>query len=182
MEKEYTGQTETISKEWLDEPDRVEFEHAGYECLIIRHSELRHLCGYVAVLRGHPCYGKYCDRIPYEDLLPVSVHGGLTLSEEGDGEHRLVGRWWLGFDCAHFMDTVPFVLEHFPGHSFLLGGTYRNIQYVRQETMSLAEQIAKLEFIDWQFAWVWPFFLPLRLAWRIWERGRRKKSKGKTHS
>lgn len=173
-----TGQTMTASKEWLDEPDRQEFEHAGYKCLILRHTELGHLCGYTSVPRGHPCYGKHYDHIPYEDLLQVSVHGGLTFSDEGDGEHRPVGGWWFGFDCAHYMDSVPFMLERFTEIS--LGGTYCNFQYVRQEIMNMADQMAKLEFIDWQFAWVWPFLLPLRTAWWIWARRRRNKEQKKT--
>jgi len=35
--------------EWLDEPDKDEFEHDGLKGLILRNSELGHLCGYVAV-------------------------------------------------------------------------------------------------------------------------------------
>jgi len=156
--------------EWMDEPDREEFEHAGYKCLILRHAELKHLCGYVGVPRGHPCHGKDADHLPYRDLLQVSVHGGVTWAAEGDGEHRPVGTWWLGFDCGHAWDLVPFMEENFMGIS--LGGIYRNFQYVRQETMSLAEQLAKLEFIDWQFAWVWPLLLPLRTALWIWNKKR----------
>ncbi len=97
--------------EWLDEPHRDEFEHAGLKCLILRHYELGHLCGYVAVPKGHPCYGKDYDHIPYDDLFPIRVHGGLTFSREGNGDTWPKGYWWLGFDCAHAWDIVPYMEE-----------------------------------------------------------------------
>lgn len=159
--------------EWMDEPDREEFEHAGYRCLILRHPELKILCGYVGVPTRHPCSGKHYDHIPYEDLLVVEVHGGLTFAGEGDDKFRPAGYWWLGFDCGHFRDLVPQIVEIFnrPPNDFEI---YKNFQYVRQETKSLAEQLAKLEFIDWQFAVVWPLFLPLKPALRIWGKRREK--------
>ena len=162
--------------EWMDEPNREEFEHAGYKCLILRHPELLHLCGYIAVPSGHPCYGKDTSHLPYRDLLEIDVHGGVTWAAEGDGDHRPAGLWWLGFDCGHFMDSVPYIEALATWLSEMsLGGSYRNFQYVRQQTMSLADQVAKLEFIDWQFAWVWPLFLPLKTALWIW---RKKRGKG----
>lgn len=152
--------------EWLDEPDRDEFEHAGLKCLILRHYELGHLCGYVAVSKGHLCYGKDYDHIPYDDLFPVEVHGGLTFSREGDGDTWPKGYWWLGFDCGHAWDRVPYMpLE--------LGGTYKNFRYVRRETEGLAEKVVTLEFIDWEFTWVWPLLLPPRAARKIWSKRRR---------
>jgi hypothetical protein len=166
-----TEPTKTLSKEWLDEPDREDFQHAGYHCLILRHEEMLMLCGYVGVFPGHVCYGKDCDAIPYDDLLAIDVHGGLTFAGKGDGKYRPQGRWWLGFDCAHHWDLVPFLEDFAKRHmEHSLGGTYRNFQYVRQEVKSLAEQIAKLDFIDWQFTWVWPLLLPLETARRIWLR------------
>lgn len=190
----------TNSKEWLDEPDREEFEHAGYKCLILRHDEMGHLCGYVGVPKGHLCYGKSRHYMPYEDLLSVSVHGGLTYSEEGDGIYWALGYWWFGFDCAHAWDQVPLFncwaaggdsgvkIEgglgiKFSGNQLLnsplgikiLNGTYRNFQYVRGNVKRLAEQLADLDFIDWQFKWVWPLLLPVRTARWFWTRqkGRR---------
>jgi len=151
--------------EWLDEPNREEFEHAGLKCLIIRHPELGHLCGYLAVKRGHPCYGKFYDYLPYEDLFPVDVHGGLTFSQEGDGKEYPKGYWWLGFDCAHAYDIVPFMPSALSQH-----GSYKNFNYVRQEIKKLVAQVKTLDFIDWQFKWVWPLFLPVRIAHRRWSR------------
>lgn len=157
-----------LMSEWLDEPNREEFEHAGYRCLILRHHELGHLCGYVGVSKGHPCYGKDYDHIPYDDLFPVEVHGGLTFSRVGDGDTWQKGFWWLGFDCAHAWDLVPYMLLHRELES--PDSTYKNFQYVRRETEDLASQVATLDFIDWQFKWVWPLLLPPRAARSIWTR------------
>ncbi len=158
--------------EWLDEPHRDEFEHAGLKCLILRHHELEHLCGYVAVPKGYLCYGKHYDYMPYDDLLPVEVHGGLTFSREGDGDTWPKGYWWLGFDCAHWGDLVPQIVELLdrePNES----ETYKNFRYVRRETKDLAEQVVTLEFIDWEFTWVWPLLLPPRAAREVWSKRRK---------
>ena len=157
--------------EWLDEPHKEEFEHAGLKCLILRHHELGHLCGYVAAPKGHPCYGKDYDHIPYDDLFPVEVHGGLTFSKEGDGDTWPKGYWWFGFDCAHWGDLVPQIVELLDREPNEFE-TYRNFQYLRRETEGLAEQLATLEFIDWEFAWVWPLLLPASFARRIWSKRR----------
>lgn len=42
---------------WQDEPDRLDFEHAGFACIVLRVRESGHLCGYVGVPNGHPLYG-----------------------------------------------------------------------------------------------------------------------------
>lgn len=87
--------------EWDNEPDRLEFEHADFKCLILRPSEMKHLCGYVGLPKWHPYYGKDYNGID------VEVHGGLTFSQQGDGERWDKDLWWLGFDCAHSQDLVP---------------------------------------------------------------------------
>lgn len=159
--------------EWLDEPNKDEFEHAQLKCLIIRHAELGHLCGYVAVSKGHPCYGKDYDHIPYDDLFSVQVHGGLTFSREGDGDRWPEGYWWIGFDCAHAWDLVPYMTSLMSDLRALMSSTYKNFQYVRRETTELADQVAILDFIDWEFKWVWPLLLPPRAVRRIWSKSRK---------
>lgn len=62
-----------------------------------------HPCGYVAVPKDHPFYGKeYCD---IEDK--IEVHGGLTFS----GKLKDLEDLWFGWDYAHYGDfTWPFVM------------------------------------------------------------------------
>ena len=119
--------------EWENEPDREEFEHAGLKCLILRHSELKHLCGYVALVKGHSEYGKHYDEIV------ANPHGGLTFAQEGNGLKWEEGYWWVGFDCAHAGDLVPGV-ELLPLSTPLI---YRDLTYVRAGVKSLAEQLAE---------------------------------------
>jgi len=137
---------------WLDEPDRVEWNHAGLNCMAIRHSRHFHWCGYVGLPPHHPDYGK-----DYDDV-DVDVHGGLTYGEKCVGHvcHQpLTGEpdelFWFGFDCAHWSDLQPgmvailkdlsmpmltdFNLERF--------STYRDIDFVKRETNQLAEHFAK---------------------------------------
>jgi hypothetical protein len=127
---------------WTDEPDRVEFEHAGLPCLINR-NHMGALCGYVAVPTGHPWHGRnYSD-----DEISVDVHGGLSYSHKCQCEicHKPKpgepdGVWWFGFDCGHCWDLIPVTLTY--GFS-LDREVYRDIAYVRREVESLAEQLAR---------------------------------------
>ena len=58
---------------WQTEPDRIDFTHAGFSCLMNREALCGHWCGYVAVPNGHPAYHK-----PYDDV-DVDFHGGFDL-------------------------------------------------------------------------------------------------------
>lgn len=99
---------------WEVEPNRVELEINGYPALIIRHEEIKHLCGYIAVTEKHPFFG-----LDYA-FVNLSVHGGLTYAGEGMPEydrgllyykpsHNEKGEklHWFGFDCAHAHDYTP---------------------------------------------------------------------------
>src|SRR5215471_11840288 len=92
---------------WNDEPDREDFEHAGFPCFALR-NHWGAWCGYVGVPPGHPSHG-----MPY-DGVPVEVHGGLTYAASCNppichvpkpGEPEDI--WWLGFDCGHAWDVMP---------------------------------------------------------------------------
>jgi len=139
-----------MEKEWLKEPDRVEWWEGEYHCLIRRHPEMKHLCGYVGVPDNHPLYGKH-----FTELNKINVHGGLTFSNYWDDEYNL---WYLGFDCGHFMDLAPGLEEQLEEirrnnlelrrlHKRLLEicmgswNTYRNIKYVTGEVKQLLKQL-----------------------------------------
>lgn len=138
---------------WHDEPDRLEFDHAGFTCLLLRNAAW---CGYVAVPPGHPWHGKN-----YDDVRTVNadgdedwpdVHGGLTYSGECSGHICHVPKpgepddvWWVGFDCNHHGDLSMSTLwmgVRYPDSS-LWGGrgeSYRDVEYVRWQTERLAAQ------------------------------------------
>jgi hypothetical protein len=131
---------------WQNEPDRVEFEHEGFPCLILR-TQLGHLCGYVAVSPNHPDYNK-----DYNDVN-VKVHGGLTYAGMCSGHICHVPKegepdnvYWLGFDHAHCGDYSPF--------SYKYGGpsrfkdweeSYKDINYVTKGVKHLAEQLKSIQ-------------------------------------
>lgn len=143
---------------WDNEPDRLDFEHAGFACLLHR-GPCGHWCGYVGVPEGHPYFGK-----SYDDV-PVDAHGGLTYSEKCAGHICHVPKpgmpdvvWWLGFDCAHSGDYTPSNGRYWgtgypwPSEKYDHANAmsvidwhvekYRTIDYVRAETQRLAEQLA----------------------------------------
>jgi hypothetical protein len=135
--------------EWDNEPDRKHWidTESGLDCLIVR-NRLGALCGYVGVPQGHSWYGK-----DYADV-DADVHGGLTFAGEcgdkicHDERAEVVANadvWWLGFDCAHFSDLVPWVRATLAadrvGRALIDDeDTYKNIAYVENECRSLAAQ------------------------------------------
>lgn len=119
-----------MEKPWLTEPDKEEFEHAGLSCQL-RRNGVGAWCAYVGVPPGHPDHGK-----SYHDLEEaIDVHGGLTFGSDSE-EDKL---WWFGFDCAHAYDVVPglhpMISQDFPDT------TYKDINFVRDNTKRLAEQL-----------------------------------------
>lgn len=113
---------------WDDEPDFIDGidDDTGYD-MVIRRGPLGGLCGYVGLPKGHPAYGEDYDNID------VVVHGGLTYSDE-DTKDSL---YWVGFDCAHMNDLVPGLAAMMSNS----GGTYRDMEYVKGEVISLAKQL-----------------------------------------
>lgn len=127
---------------WNLEPNRIAFEHAGFQCIILR-APRGHLCGYVAVPPGHPWHER-----DYRDI-DVEVHGGLTFVShcQGDPESGIChvakpgepdNVWWVGFDCAHIDDISPgYFMQPDPTWD---EATYKDVAWVRAETCRLADQ------------------------------------------
>ena len=133
---------------WQSEPDRLEFHHAGLPCIVLRHPELGHFCGYAAVPPGHPAHGKDYDSVG------VEAHGGLTYADRCSGQVCHVPQagesedvWWLGFDCGHAFDFSPGARARLRSLGFdrHRDEVYRDIAYVRQQTESLAEQLQAMQ-------------------------------------
>lgn len=156
---------------WDDEPDRVQWtdDDTGLACLI-RRGPLGNWCGYVGVPEGHPWHGmdyhhcvvcrtSYLDGCEHNEPLSsvVIVHGGLTFAAGCDGD-PVAGVchvaddgdtvWWLGFDCGHGFDLVPGLVARGLALGYSIedatfgSATYRDIEYVRGEVRSLAQQVA----------------------------------------
>lgn len=138
--------------DWQAEPDKKQWqdESTGYPCLIVRNHGGA-LCGYVGVPEGHPLHGK-----DYDDVN-VDVHGGLTFAnscaEDGDESldicHKTAGQdrvWWLGFDCAHYLDVIPGWATRSVERSWENDPemSYKNFAYVTNEVESLARQLKSL--------------------------------------
>jgi hypothetical protein len=136
---------------WDNEPDRVEWrdEKTGLDCLIVR-GPLGALCGYVAVLPGHPWHGR-----GYDDV-DADVHGGLTYAAACHGLVCHVPRpgepddvWWLGFDAAHYMDLVPSMSFWRKEARFEVAfdETYKGVDYMKNECADLARQVSEASLV-----------------------------------
>jgi len=139
---------------WTHEPDRVEWRAHGFPCLIVRHAESWHLCGYVGVEPGHPWHGVSLVDAEWVEGGHPKVHGGITYSAECAGHICHVARpgepehvWWHGFDACHAFDLSPFDLTR-PGYGRLRASRrpeeYRTIEYMVAEAEKLARQAAAL--------------------------------------
>jgi hypothetical protein len=138
---------------WQTEPDRAQFQHAGYACLILRHPRQGCFCGYVGVDRSHPAYGKRPDQVN------AGAHG-YALNYAGECSGRICHEpepgmpadvWWLGFDLGHAWDLSPghVAFERSRGlrgendDAFPLE-TYRTFDYAKCVAEDLADQLRAL--------------------------------------
>lgn len=131
---------------WSNEPD-TEFwidPETGYGCRIVRHTRMKHLCGYVGVPFVHPWANKGYDDMRMADNGWVDVHGGLTYASDHAPNEQPDGHWWFGFDCAHCGDLVPHMAERY-GETFDREETYKDWAYVKAETTKLARQAKQTE-------------------------------------
>lgn len=101
------------------------------ECFLRRNPNTLTLCGYVVLTSDNKLFG-----LDYDDIYTkmfISIHGGLTYSDEQEGG------WIIGFDCAHAGDLCP-AFPHFDG-------IYRTKEFVISECEKLAEEVSKFSGI-----------------------------------
>jgi hypothetical protein len=127
---------------WDDEPDELEFEHAGFPCMLYRSQVSGTLCGYVGVPQKHAVF-----RLSKE-FVPAHAHGGITWAGRIQEKPSL---WCVGFDTAHGFDRMPAIEATLIGIGFPPRvpsemNTYRNIDYVQDECIRLAEELAQRRF------------------------------------
>lgn len=153
---------------WSDEPDKLAWVDAatGLSCIILRQVNGT-LGGYVAVPAGHPLWGFAYDAIPAD--LGITAHRGLDYSESCRAyeresiaichvsDRRRSGRahpggrqqntsddtWWFGFGCDKPGDLVPDGYK--PPLHREEGEVYRTIDYIYEETRSLARSLKAIE-------------------------------------
>lgn len=119
----------------------ADFWYKGLHCVVLLNIG-GWRCGYVDV--GSINDMKYVD---YQDLDQlVDCHGGLTYSADHlpRQEHK-EGEWWIGFDCAHYMDGYDYnaVAEYFgkPSITMYGDGVIRTLKYVMSELMDMVDAI-----------------------------------------
>lgn len=128
---------------WQHEPDKVVWvdDATNLDCMIVR-NRVGSLCGYVGVPESHPWHG-----LDY-DAIDVDVHGGLTAPKAGPRPSTPFATpcnraGWVGFDTAHLYDLSPAIAaldEMRRAQRGLPADVYRDLDYVRNETLSLAKQ------------------------------------------
>ena len=81
------------SEFWNDSSIEREFEESGLQCCT-RAVGLGHRCGYVALTKEHPLYGKSWETA-YDIAPDLEVDGGITFAQGTDD------MWILGWDAGH---------------------------------------------------------------------------------
>ncbi len=143
---------------WDNEPDRVDFIHAGFSCFIKRHPDSGHWCGYVGVPSTHPFYKS--DE-PYS--LDLNCHGGITYGDICNPESGIChipekgmpeDVYWLGFDAHHSGDLAPMDsvwrrIAGLPENSFYSTlaprDSYKTAEYMIDECKQLAEELERIK-------------------------------------
>lgn len=136
---------------WDKEPDLENFTHKGIECFIKRIIFPEHKKGDTIDYKDFKLFGGFwCGyvMIPEStemDVDALEVHYGITFDTILN-KVRI-----LGFDCAHMFDVIPSIeyikknskLQFsFPYHPDFVP-EYRTYECVKEETKSLAEQVAE---------------------------------------
>lgn len=156
---------------WTGEADKIAWQDAttGYDCIIRRNPNSGYLCGYVAVERFHPLYGREVGTLvgygiaAHEGLsysascqvgepealsichvprlgIAESFRTGAASTERGIVPHEEA--WWFGFSCDGPRDVLPTSIR-VPERS--LSGcnhpSYKNEHFVHQECIRLAAQL-----------------------------------------
>lgn len=118
-----------IEKDWIT--------NAGLRAVILA-LPAGHRCGYVAVSPEHKYFGS-----SYDDV-PVDVHGGLTFSADNLHVINEPNLWWLGYDCAHYMDAPDpeLMSDDFRAYNdrFSRTGTIRTKEFCELQCENLARQ------------------------------------------
>lgn len=146
----------TIEGPWYNEPDFLDWvdEETQYPCYIIRHPAFGCLLGYVRLSKEHPLFGK--DLSSYDSKYDIDVHGGVSHANEkfpGCSLPQITlnhdeGYWYIGFDCAHAGDVAP-ALDLAPGgYNNYPYGTYKDVNFVKNECKKLAAQLKSFEIKD----------------------------------
>lgn len=126
---------ENIEQIMKEEGDFFEWTYTAkngleVDCFIRRNNSLA-FCGYVVITSDNKLFGLDYDSI--YSKVNISVHGGLTYSDENNG------KWIIGFDCAHAGDLCP----AFPYYDAI----YRTKEFVISECESLADSISEFSGI-----------------------------------
>ena len=87
------GEVMKPSDFWNDGRTEREFEESDLQCCT-RTIDMGHRCGYVALPKGHPLFGKDWDAC-YDVAPELNVDGGITFANGTDDT------WILGWDAAH---------------------------------------------------------------------------------
>lgn len=128
--------TEKLKKEfptgeWDKEPDFLEFidEDTNIPCLIIR-NDFGSLNGYIEVPKK--LISKYGDYLRSYLESEIVIHGEITYYGDRLNDSNL----WIGFDCSHAGDYLPFDLGNTEQPK-----DYKNIEYVKNECKKAAMQL-----------------------------------------
>ena len=165
-----------MKQPWETEPNFKKWNAYGYRCVIMRHPEIGHLCGYVGIPKNHPLYG-----VHYGEESPALAARFKERLNEPIGENAPIVAIMLGepkatpelsFNNVHC--GITWSADRLPGKKIksrrwwygfdcahhndicpylarfqsITEATYKDMAYVKNITENLAFQLREIE--DWQ--------------------------------
>lgn len=117
------------------------FSYRGYQCYVV-FLPTGWRCGYVGISASKGIK-------PAEEYDTLQCHGGITYNESTCPIPGISAPdfWWIGFDCAHYMDGTDLnsYLKHYkvfePGHFLPLEGEIRTIEFCEKELKNIVDQL-----------------------------------------
>lgn len=132
-----TPEHPAYGKEYGDELDCISQEEADSTTLGDK-SPMLLLCAAVSDEDGNNRVRKSIDVI-------INCHGGVTFS----GELKDQSGWWIGFDCAHYLDAEIEPNTHWPELNFNdPEAVIRSLEFVVSQCESMASQLIKLKKVE----------------------------------
>ena len=131
----------TVIELWKEEDDEESFIHSEFECKLIRAPLMKYWTGYVLIEDiTHPWWGLH-----YAELDYVPIHGKISYADFNPMRESDQTAWWVGFNCGHPFDLLPFDYE-IDGKKYprlFKNHIYRNIDFAREQVMIIADWARK---------------------------------------
>jgi hypothetical protein len=138
--------------DWVTEPDFCKWKSYGFVCVAIRDMRLGMWRSFIRISPDHKAYKKnYAEMIEAGWGLDIDFYGNIPpITGKLPAKFSSLNKnyWWVGMEFTGAEDLLPLVKVDLSDpvlNSIVSGQTYKNLSFVRKETMRLAKQLKKIK-------------------------------------